>query len=96
MCPPWQGGSHGEAELLAQCYRSCLQLAVQHSIRSLAFPAIGTGEMGFPLKIATRIAFRETSRFLMSNSSIGEILFVCFDRQTLRCYQDEFNKVAGW
>jgi Ca-activated chloride channel homolog len=96
VCPPWQGGSRGEEELLAQCYRSCLQLAVQHSIRSLAFPAIGTGGMGFPLKRAAKVAFRETSRFLMSNSSIGEILFVCFDQQTLNCYQDEFRKVAGW
>lgn len=96
VCPPWQGGGHGEKELLAQCYRSCLDLAVQNSIRKIAFPAIGTGAMGFPLEIAAKIAFRETSRFLLSNNSIGEILFVCFEEQTRRCFEDEFRKLAGW
>jgi Ca-activated chloride channel family protein len=50
VCPPWRGGSQGEEDLLAECYRSCLKLAVQHSLRSIAFPAIGTGAMGFPAR----------------------------------------------
>ncbi len=96
VCPPWQGGSHGEEQILAKCYQSCLELAVRNSIRSIAFPAIGTGAIGFPVEIAAKIAFRETSRFLLSNSSIGEIIFVCFESQTLDYFRKEFWKVAEW
>ena len=95
VCPPWRGGSQGEEQLLAQCYRSCLKLAVQHSLRSIAFPAIGTGAMGFPADRAAAIAFAETSRFLSRSSAIGSILFVCFDSDTHRCFQNEFLKISG-
>ncbi|MEG4231256.1 macro domain-containing protein [Microcoleus sp. Pol11C3] len=95
VCPPWRGGSHGEEQLLAQCYRSCLKLAVQHSLRSIAFPAIGTGAMGFPADRAAAIAFAETSRLLSTSSAIGSILFVCFDSDTHRCFQNEFLKISG-
>jgi Ca-activated chloride channel family protein len=95
VCPPWRGGSQGEEDLLAECYRSCLKLAVQHSLRSIAFPAIGTGAMGFPAQRAAEIAFAETSRFLLTSSAIGSILFVCFDSDTHRCFQNEFLKISG-
>jgi len=95
VCPPWRGGSQGEEDLLAQCYRSCLKLALQHSLRSLAFPAIGTGAMGFSADRAAAIAFAETSRFLSRSSAIGSILFVCFDSDTHRCFQNEFLKISG-
>jgi len=95
VCPPWRGGSQGEEQVLAQCYRSCLKLAVQHSLRSIAFPAIGTGAMGFPADRAAAIAFAETSRFLSRSSAIGSILFVCFDSDTHRCFQNEFLKISG-
>jgi Ca-activated chloride channel homolog len=96
VCPPWRGGSHGEEEVLAQCYRRCLELAVEHSLRSIAFPAIGTGAMGFPVEKAAAIAFEETRRFLLTSSAIGEIVFVCFDPETHRCFQNEFGKISGW
>jgi len=95
VCPPWRGGSHGEEQVLAQCYRRCLELALQHSLRSIAFPAIGTGAMGFPAQRAAAIAFAETSRFLSRSSAIGSILFVCFDSDTHRCFQNEFLKISG-
>jgi Ca-activated chloride channel family protein len=95
VCPPWRGGSQGEEDLLAESYRSCLKLAVQHSLRSIAFPAIGTGAMGFPADRAAAIAFAETSRFLSRSSAIGSILFVCFDSDTHRCFQNEFLKISG-
>jgi Ca-activated chloride channel family protein len=95
VCPPWRGGSQGEEDLLAQCYRSCLKLALEHSLRSIAFPAIGTGAMGFPPQRAAEIAFAETSRFLSRSSAIGSILFVCFDSDTHRCFQNEFLKISG-
>src|SRR5438067_753909 len=47
--PVWQGGTHGEDELLAACYRHCMSLALRTRIRSIAFPAISTAAVGFPL-----------------------------------------------
>jgi O-acetyl-ADP-ribose deacetylase (regulator of RNase III) len=57
--PVWRGGSHGEAELLASCYRTALALALQHQVRSIAFPAISCGAYGYPLDQAAAIAVRE-------------------------------------
>lgn len=94
--PVWKGGSQGEEQLLAQCYRNCLELAVQHSIRTIAFPTIGIGALGFPVERAAEVAFQETSRFLLSNSSIGKVIFVCFDEQTRQHFHAEFWKIAGW
>ncbi len=96
VCPVWKGGNQGEEQLLAQCYRNCLELAVQHSIGTIAFPTIGTGALGFPVERAAAIALQETSRFLLSNSSIGEVIFVCFDEQTRQHFHAEFWKIAGW
>ena len=95
VCPPWRGGSHGEEEVLAECYRRCLTLAVQNGLQSIAFPAIGTGAMGFPVERAAAIAFAETSRFLFTSSKISAIVFVCFDAETHRCFHNEFLKIAG-
>ncbi|HBB31645.1 MAG TPA: Appr-1-p processing protein [Cyanobacteria bacterium UBA8803] len=96
VAPPWHGGHKGEEQLLAKCYRHCLELAVQQSCRRIAFPAIGVGALNFPKEIAAQVAFKETSRFLLSNSSIGEVMFVCFDEEIHRCYLEEFQKIAGW
>ena len=84
--PVWRGGGHEEDELLAQCYRSCLALAEQHSIRTIAFPAISTGAYGFPLERATAIAVDETRTFLGTNTSLETVTFVCFSERAYRCY----------
>jgi O-acetyl-ADP-ribose deacetylase (regulator of RNase III) len=83
----WRGGHDFEDELLANCYRRSLELAVQNGVRSVAFPAISTGVYGFPLERATRIAVREVRAFLEKNSSLEKVLFVCFDSRTRNCYQ---------
>jgi O-acetyl-ADP-ribose deacetylase len=85
--PVWHGGNDSEDELLANCYRRSLEIAVKTGIRSVAFPAISTGVYGFPLERATRIAVREVGAFLEKNSAIEKIFFVCFDRRTHDCYQ---------
>lgn len=54
--PVWHGGSHGEAELLAGCYRSCLELAAQYGCRTVDFPSISTGVYGYPLDKAAPVA----------------------------------------
>src|SRR5438128_1724356 len=67
--PVWRDGKHGEAELLASCYRTCFALAEQHGVRTIAFPSISTGAYGFPMERAARIAVEETKKFLQKNSS---------------------------
>ena len=93
--PVWHGGTHNEDELLARCYPSCLALAVEHAIRTIAFPAISTGIYGFPLERATRIAVTETTRFLATNAEIEEVRFVCFSAETYRVYMTTLEQIVA-
>lgn len=86
--PIWQGGESSEAQLLASCYDSCLQLAVRYQLTSIAFPAISTGIYGYPLRAATEIACNTVAQFLHETSSDLRILCVCFDRQTEIIYRE--------
>ncbi|MBF0245235.1 MAG: O-acetyl-ADP-ribose deacetylase [Planctomycetes bacterium] len=85
--PVWRGGSFGEEVLLASCYRACLELALKHGLRSLAFPAISCGVYGFPLPAACAIAHREVSLFLEQHGAIERVVFCCFGEEALRCFQ---------
>jgi O-acetyl-ADP-ribose deacetylase (regulator of RNase III) len=78
--PIWRGGGHGEVETLAQCYRNSLALAVEHNIRSIAFPSISTGAYGFPIRRAARIALRTILGVLDYNSTLERVLCVCYSR----------------
>ena len=85
--PVWNGGNHGEPELLAGCYRNSLQLAVGHGIKTIAFPNISTGIYGFPKRRAAEIAIATVQQFLQSNDSIREVIFCCFDEENTNLYQ---------
>jgi O-acetyl-ADP-ribose deacetylase (regulator of RNase III) len=85
--PVWNGGSHNEPELLASCYRSCFALAREHTLRTLAFPAISCGVYGYPIGHAVQIALRETLAELSSNDSIEKVMFVCFGDEVYSAYQ---------
>jgi O-acetyl-ADP-ribose deacetylase (regulator of RNase III) len=85
--PIWQDGHHQEDELLANCYKNSLALAEQHSIKTIAFPAISTGIYGFPLERATKIAVAETRRFLEAHSLPERVIFVCFSANAYQVYQ---------
>jgi O-acetyl-ADP-ribose deacetylase (regulator of RNase III) len=78
--PIWRGGKHGEAELLTSCYQSCLALAQEHAVDTLAFPSISTGAYGYPLEPACRIALAQTKRHLAAHSMPSTILFACFSK----------------
>ncbi|MDZ4873928.1 MAG: O-acetyl-ADP-ribose deacetylase [Chroococcidiopsis cubana SAG 39.79] len=80
--PVWEGGDRGEDELLASCYRSSLTLAVQHGIKTIAFPAISTGVYRFPVDRAAQIAVSEVQAFLSTNDSISQVILVCFSQST--------------
>jgi O-acetyl-ADP-ribose deacetylase (regulator of RNase III) len=84
--PVWRGGGAGEAELLASCYRSSLQLASDHAARSIAFPAISTGAYGYPKDAAAEIAVATVRDSPAMRESRIEVLFCCFDRETLALY----------
>jgi Ca-activated chloride channel homolog len=91
--PVWHGGNQGEGEILARCYRNSLTLAEQYSLRTIAFPAISTGALGFPIELACRIAVREVSRFLMNPNSLEKVLFVCLEPSACQCYLDTIRGV---
>jgi len=79
--PVYRDGRHGEAELLASCYRKCFELAHERHARSLSFPAISTGVYGYPLREAAAIAIGEVARHLeRAESDVCEAIFVLFDR----------------
>ncbi len=77
--PIWAGGGEGEPELLAQCYQRCLATASQNQVKTIAFPAISAGFYGFPMDLAAEIAVRETAGYLEEDSSIQQVIFVCFN-----------------
>lgn len=85
--PVWQGGSAGEPEDLANCYRNSLRAALEHNAGTVAFPAISTGVYGYPLDKATWIALTETKEFLAEHEAIKHVYFYCFDERTFEVYQ---------
>ena len=68
--PVLRGGERSEDEVLAGCYDSCLRLVAEHSVKTVAFPAISTGANRFPLDRATRIALARTAEFLGGNAAV--------------------------
>ena len=85
--PVWRGGTHGEPELLASCYRNSLQLAADNGVRSIAFPSISTGVYGYPMELAARIAVASVSSVLQELDSIREVIFCCFSAHDFAVYQ---------
>ena len=81
--PVWHGGSHGEAELLERCYRRSFELALEHGIKSIAFPGISTGVYGYPKEQAARIAVSVMRQF---EPSFDRIIACCFNQQDAQLY----------
>lgn len=86
--PIYRGGARDEAALLASCYRTCLEMAGQRSLRSIAFPSISTGVYGYPLAAAAPIAVRTVAAHLARpGTGIELATFVLFDAHTLAAYE---------
>ncbi|MER8069407.1 O-acetyl-ADP-ribose deacetylase [Streptomyces sp. NPDC094034] len=77
--PVWNGGQHGEGEVLASCYRRCLEVADELGVRTIAIPAVSTGVYGFPAQRAARIA---VATVRSSPTSVEVIRLIAFDRET--------------
>lgn len=93
--PVWKGGGNNEREVLASSYRSSLKLAVEHSLETIAFPAISTGAYGFPLELATEIAFQECLVFLENNPTIKRVYFVGFSGDVAKVYKSVGNTILA-
>ena len=85
--PIWTGGKRGEPQILANCYRNSLQLAVKNRIRTIAFPAISCGAYGYPIREAARIAVETTREFLAADAEIDKVTFVVASDEILGAYQ---------
>ncbi len=87
--PIWRGGTRGEADLLRSAYRTCLEMAAEHSLASIAFPSISTGAYGYPMPDAARLALREAREHLEKReprSSLRLIRFVLFGRDACEIF----------
>lgn len=91
--PVWHGGNDNEQALLASCYRSSLDLAVENAISSIAFPAISTGVYGYPMDKATKVAIDTVQEYIQkslektADFSIREVIFCCFSADDAAIYK---------
>ena len=85
---PIYSGTAEDAAQLADCYRNSLNLAKEHDVHSIAFPAISTGVYGYPLEDATEIAVKTVAQWLEDYADYAmQVIFCCFDARTERVYQ---------
>lgn len=85
--PVWNGGKNDEEKLLANAYSNSLKLAVENSVKTIAFPNISTGVYHFPKDKAAQIAVKTIMDFLTVNKQIERVLFVCFDEENYGLYE---------
>jgi len=85
--PVWSGGNRGEAEILANCYRNSLQLAVRNGIKTIAFPAISCGAYRYPIQQAAQIALKTTKDFLSANDKIDKVFLVIWGEEIYDAYR---------
>lgn len=97
VAPIWQGDEHDTSAiaLLSRCYQSCLRLARERQLSSIAFPAVGTGVLGFPIDLSARIAIREAKQFIDSDDSCLVIVFVCRTEAVANHYRVELNRIIA-
>ena len=84
--PIWRGGKSDEAQILADCYRNSLQLAVDNEIKTIAFPAISCGAYGYPIEEAAQIAFKTARDFLATNDKIQKVIFVVWGEDVYEAF----------
>ena len=92
--PIYRDGRHGEPDLLASAYRRSLEVAVEHHLRSIAFPSISTGAYRFPIAEAAPIALRTVVGFLEEHSGqLDLVRFVLYGARDLAVYSDALARL---
>ena len=89
--PVWQGGTHGEAALLASCYRSVLTLAEARGIGSVDFPCISTGVFGYPKAQAAVVALKAIMDFLREHDTPKTVRIVCHSEGDADILRQTYN-----
>src|SRR5450432_2241305 len=90
--PVYRDGRHGEPDLLAGCYRKCLELAEERAVRVISFPAISTGVYGYPMQEAAEIAIREVKAHLAKpETNIQQVIFVLFSKPAYDAYSQRLG-----
>lgn len=84
--PVWHGGNQNEKALLGAAYKNVMVKALENKIKTIAFPNISTGVYGFPKDLAAKIAINEVNNFLENDSTVNEVLFVCFNKENYDIY----------
>lgn len=93
--PVWNGGKRKEAQLLADCYRNSLQVAINNGIRSVAFPSISTGVYSYPLEEAAEIAVNTVNEFVDGHpGELDLVEWVLFDQGTYDAYDKALGQMA--
>lgn len=92
--PVWNGGDHGEAGLLADCYRNSLRLAADRNLKTIAFPSISTGVYGYPVEKASVIALKKITDFLKDNQTIDQVYIVCFGEHPFNVYMGNLAEIG--
>jgi O-acetyl-ADP-ribose deacetylase (regulator of RNase III) len=90
--PVWHGGGQGEDALLAACYRNSLDLAREHGLASIAFPAISTGVFGYPLERATGIAVQTVGDWLAETGDVARVVFAVFGETAERAHRAALSR----
>lgn len=85
--PVWRGGGHGEADLLARCYRRSLEVAGSHGVRTLAFPCISAGVYGYPAEAAAAVAVDTVRKALRQLPGAIDVTFCCYSRDMADIYR---------
>ena len=91
--PIYRDGLHNEETLLRNAYTTCLNLAVQHGLKSLSFPALSAGAYGYPLRPAARIALEAVIEYLTGHPEIEEVRFVLFSQDTYDAFAGELQNL---
>lgn len=90
--PIYRGGSEDE-RLLASAYQSCLDLAEQHKVESIAFPSLSTGVYGYPLELAAPIALRTVIEHVKKPTSLKQVMFVLFGDRSYQAFEEALTKL---
>ena len=93
--PLWSGGSRSEADLLAACYRRSLEIAAEHDLHTIAFPAISTGVYRYPPQQAARIAVSTVAQFLSGSALPDTVTFCCFSEASAALHRDAIRTLEG-